>query len=568
MIFGFVTSILFIYSNMSLATDWSKEATLPGQIKCEEFHGHHVCFSNGNRKNILELDSEKLNEYIVSGGTHALNYPVTVTQMRLPKQAMEKFFESDTNSPLRKFIFKIAKKLTSFDSFDDIFNWLGLHKFPNPRQEQSPNPIPYVGHLEAYHMGVSELNIHNSKSLSFSCAACHSSDLFGVKILGMTNRFPRANEAFILGEKILKNTPAFMFDLMVNPSSSDLLTFKEAKDAMKYVTTKKPLTIGLDTSLAQVGLSLAKRGLDDYASKIPYRRARKNPLNKVPADSKPAVWWNLKYKTKWLSDGSIISGNPVHTNFLWNEIGRGVNLDELEEWLLENKKTVDELTTYVFHTKAPRFNDFFPRRININKAKRGEKLFLQNCKGCHGEYTKGWSLGDHISYEEKIETIETWYHTQTKVIDVKTDQYRYEGMNYFYKDLNRLQISKSIGTVVTPQKGYVPPPLEGIWARWPYFHNNSVPTLYDVLTPSEKRPKSYIAVPAEDKLIDFDFERNGYPRPDKIRLPYREDNDYFYNTKVKGLSNKGHSKMMRNEDGTERFNHNQKLEIIEFLRTL
>lgn len=36
--------------------------------------------------------------------------------------------------------------------------------------------------------------------------------------------------------------------------------------------------------------------------------------------------------------------------------------------------------------------------------------------------------------------------------------------------------------------GYVTPPLHGVWASAPYFHNASVPTVWDVLKPSE-RPK-------------------------------------------------------------------------------
>ena len=78
----------------------------------------------------------------------------------------------------------------------------------------------------------------------------------------------------------------------------------------------------------------------------------------------------LKYKTRWLSDGSIVSGNPIFTNFLWNEIGRGVDLQELEQWLKNNKKIVMELTTAVFATESPRWTDFFHAdTINIVKAK-------------------------------------------------------------------------------------------------------------------------------------------------------------------------------------------------------
>ena len=73
-----------------------------------------------------------------------------------------------------------------------------------------------------------------------------------------------------------------------------------------------------------------------------------NPLNYHPVDSKPSVWWNLKYKNRWLSDGSVVSGNPIFTNILWNEIGRGSDLKELEKWLDDNSKVVEDMTSFVF----------------------------------------------------------------------------------------------------------------------------------------------------------------------------------------------------------------------------
>jgi mono/diheme cytochrome c family protein len=562
------------YSMKGLSFDdhlWGSDAKLPGNSICEMIKGHEVCLSDGNRKNIYDLSEAELTQAIEKGSRHVLDYPVDVTRLRLPKEAMDKFFNGDSNSPIRRFIFKITKSLTKFKSFNDVFTWLGLHEFPTTSQEIGPNYIPPMGDLEKYPMGVSRYTHQGSESLSFSCAACHSSNLFGTKVLGLTNRFPKANEAFILGKKILSKTPSAIYRMMINPSPHDYELFKDSKDAMKYVGVVRPKALGLDTSLAQVGLSLAKRGLDEYATMIPGKRARPNLLNKNPADSKPAVWWNLKYKTKWLSDGSIVSGNPVHTNFLWNEIGRGVDLKKLENWLLESTEKVRDLTAYVFHTEAPEYNDYFPNRINLDTAKRGEKLFLKSCKGCHGKYEKNWSgsNSDSLSYEELIKTKTVWYHTQSKNVNVNTDAYRRKGMKYFYKDLNRLKISKSLGTVVSPQKGYTPPPLVGVWARWPYFHNNSAPSLYEVLTPDTKRVKSYIAVPADDKNIDFDSIKNGYPEKSLIRMPYKTDKEYFYNTQIKGLSNQGHTqKMLLDDLGNEKFSHSEKLEIIEFLKTL
>lgn len=560
-----IISINVAYSNV----DWSASATLPGEAHCYLSHGHKVCLTSENRSNIYNVDKEELEKLSYEGSKHVMSYPVEITRMRLPKAAMDKFFESDTSSALRRFIFKIAKFLTNFKNWNDVFSWLGLHEYPVTVEDIGPNTIPDMGDLEKFPMGVTQFHHGNSISMSFSCAACHSSDLFGVKIIGLTNRFPRANETFIKGKQILSSTPSFMFDLLVGPTNEDLEIFKESKDAMKYVGLKKPLALGLDTSLAQVGLSLAKRGLDPYAKMNPFIPTRPNPLEYIPADSKPAVWWNLKYKTKWLSDGSIDSGNPIHTNFLWNEIGRGVDLYQLENWLDQNRQKIKELTAFIFQTKAPKYNDFFPNKIDISSAKRGEKLFNKTCSGCHGKYEKAWSDNEsELSYNEELETTNVWYHKKTPNINVETDKLRREGMKYFYKDLNRLNISKSIGTVVTPKKGYTPPPLVGIWARYPYFHNNSVPTLYDILTPDFKRPKSYISVPAKFGEKDFDHIKGGYPSKNNIREPYRSNREHYFDTRVKGLSNRGHTKMMVDEYGNDKFSHEEKLDIVQYLLTL
>ena len=571
----YIFSLIIIYTQSVMAftkPDWSKDASLPGQRLCETHHGHEVCYRDGNRENIYQLSPSEFAKAKERGAKHTLFYPVKSTPLMAPYNSLEKMFDSTQNSAIRNFIYRIARRISNFNSFDDVYDWIGLNDYPQTASENGPNPIPYMGEIENDPMGVTIDNRHGEKGLTVSCAACHSSDLFGVKVLGLQNRFPRANEVFRVGKSALSKTPTFLFRTLFKPSAGDLQIFKDAKEALSYVSVKQPQVLGLDTSLAQVGLSLSMRAQDEYATMEPKyrRRPRKNELNKKRADSKPQVWWNLKYKTKWLSDGSIISGNPVNTNFLWNEIGRGADLKKLEAWLVNNDQVVRDITTFVFATKSPLYNDFFPNQIDIFKAQKGQKLFEKNCSGCHGKYEKAWDSpnADSLNYDEKLLTTKVWYHEKSIIKDVDTDPLRAEGMAYFAQDLNRLKISKTLGTVVKEQPGYIPPPLVGIWARWPYFHNNSVPTLYDVITPSNKRPKTYIAVAAMDKELDFDQEKNGYPRPQYIREEYRNDRQYFYDTRKAGMSNSGHTKMLLDENGNEKFDHQDKLSIIEFLKTL
>jgi len=563
---------LAIFSLISInnvySQDWSKDAILPGIEKCSDHNGHTVCLKDGNRKNIYSLNQNELDTYIEEGGRHVLSYPVDVTPLQIPYASLKRVFNSESNSPLRRLFYSIAKEITSFKDMSDLYDHIGLHKYPEYEIQRGPNLIPFMGALESESMGATIFGKEKARGLTFSCAACHSANLFGKKIVGLTNRFPKANEFFHLGQKIMKNTPALAFQIATGAGQDEMRLFKESKAAIKAIGIKKPIVLGLDTSLAQVGLSLAKRNKDEYAtfSKKFQRRPRASGFDKNPADSKPAVWWNTKYKTKWLSDGSIVSGNPIHTNFLWNEIGRGVDLKKLENWLIDNKNKVDELTSYVFNTEAPKYNNFFPRRIKIDQAMRGQKLFLKTCSGCHGIYDKGWDETEQ--YDQAIATTKVWYHKSTPVIDVGTDPLRFEGMKYFADDLNNLKISKSIKTVVKPQVGYVPPPLVGIWARWPYFHNNSAPTLYDVITPDFKRTKSYIAVESIDPKVDFDFVKNGYPHPSKIKEPFKSNKKYRYNSKVRGLSNSGHTFMLVDANGKEKMSESEKMDLIEFLKTL
>jgi mono/diheme cytochrome c family protein len=422
-------------------------------------------------------------------------------------------------------------------------------------------------------MGATLMEDQLGTGITFACATCHSADLFGVKVLGLTNRFPRANHFFLKGVTLAPYVNSFIFKEMLDTTEEERIMLLKAKKHLKFVGAKIPISIGLDTSLAQVALSLAKREQDEYATmtRSSHKNPRPNKLESMISDSKPSVWWNLKYKNRWLSDGSIVSGNPVHTNFLWNEIGRGADLKELETWLKENKKTIDEITAAVFASKPPRYEKFFGEdSINIEKAKRGQQHFVQSCQKCHGTYDKGWDQvnSESMNTSELLRNVKVTYHTQTPVKDVGTDPGRYLGMREFADDLNRLNISKTINAVVEPQKGYVPPPLDGIWSRWPYFHNNSAPTLCAVLTRNDLRPVTYWAGPAIDKKRDFDDTCVGYPTGARTPAQWKTDPEYLYDSRKEGLSNRGHDERIFIKDGAEIYSNEEKLELIEFLKTL
>lgn len=527
-----------------------------------------------HRENIFDLSEEEFKRQQQAGFIHALRYPVEVSGLFIPYEPLKNFLGADESNPLRKFIADISRRRVGFGNLQEMYDWIGLNPF-NDESATGIYQIPYPdGKRPDYPMGASLVQTKHGLGLSFSCATCHSANLFGTTVMGLTNKRVRANEFFHTAKKYVPLIPSRLFQTATGADEQERQMFRRTKYNLGAVGVKSPEALGLDTSLGQVALSLARRLDDEFATKSPLRQRfpRYNPLaGDHIADSKPMVWWNLKYKNRWLADGSIVSGNPILTNFLWNEIGRGTDLEELEDWMERNESTIKELTVAAFSTKPPPYTDFFGvQAINLEKAKRGQKHFQESCQKCHGDYQKAWDSEDAwlLPADELVKTTKLVYHEETPVKNVGTDPGRYEGTKHFASRLNELRISKWMKTVVEPQEGYVPPPLDGIWSRYPYFHNNSIPNLCALLTPPAQRPKTFWQGPAVDKERDFDQDCVGYPVGEAVPSEWKEEKDAFYDTRRVGMSNQGHYKMLLHQDGSEKYDAQQKSELIEFLKTL
>lgn len=553
-----VATLMISNQIFAMDPDWSKDAYIP---------------EGENRANIFNLDESTLDNYRHNGLIHAQKYPVTVTGLLIPYRPLMTFLEATPTNPLKKLIYDLGKEYTGFNSEKDLYAWLGLSQ-NNNGNETGIYRFPYPnGKKDNFYAGAGIIKQFGAEGLTFSCFTCHAQTLFGKVVVGLTNKRPRANQFFHMARGTVPMIPTSLFIKSTNGTKGDALIFDRTKKNLVSVEALNPQVLGLDTSLSQIALSLARRNPDAYATKSKFYEAypRPNALSKYVADSKPMPWWNLKYKTRWLSDGSIVQGNPVYTNFLWNEIGRGTDLKELEKWMVDNKQTIDELTAAVFSTEAPRWTDFFDAKtISIEKAKRGEIIFNQNCASCHGVYEKGWSseVADTLSPAELIKTTKLFYHDKTPVKNVGTDPQRFEGMKYFADALNKLQISKTMNTVVVPQKGYVPPPLDGIFARYPYFHNNSIPNLCALFTPPANRPKEFYQGPSDNIATDYDSTCVGYPVGNKIPFAWKSEVEAKFDTTKPGLSNMGHYSMFLDKNGNELYTAQDKMDMIEFLKTL
>jgi mono/diheme cytochrome c family protein len=530
--------------------DWSADAVIP---------------LGTDRGNIYGLEAEALEALIAEGWEAAHVWPVTVSGLLLPYGPMAYIFDPDTDDPTVLGLQDVSRGVLGFGTLPELYDWLGLPAYDeHPVAEGTP-----VGGA----MGAGIISTPLGDAITFSCTACHAGRLVGRTVLGLPNRVTRANRFFELGKTVLQLLDTLDVQALTGATDGEMEMLVESRANAQSIGAKEPMVLGLDTSLAQVALSLARRDLDPYASKSPEYEAapRPNGLQTLVADSKPMPWWTLKHKTRWLADGSIVSGNPVHTNVLWNEIGRGTDLHELEVWMDENSHIIEALTAAVFATEPPRWTDFFgAETLDLESAKRGQPIFLTRCASCHGTYEKAWDGEDTtgLSGSELLETTRVLYHEQTPIFDVGTDPQRAQGMEHFASRLNELAISQYMETTVEVQTGYVPPPLTGIWARYPYLHNNSVPTLCDLLTPAAQRTAVFWQGPSEDPATDFDAQCVGFPTGDAVPESWKEGGDAFYNTALPGLSNQGHESMFLAEDGASELADGDKMDLVAFLKTL
>jgi hypothetical protein len=115
--------------------------------------------------------------------------------------------------------------------------------------------------------------------------------------------------------------------------------------------------------------------------------------------------------------------------------------------------------------------------------------------------------------------------------------------------------------------GYFAPRLEGVWARFPYFHNGSVPTLAAVLTPAIERPRYWSLLDAGEAerfdaaAVGLTLPRAGSAEETKLGSEAAAGSRDVYFVDRLGHANRGH------EFGTE-LSDAEKSALIEYLKTL
>ena len=259
---------------------------------------------------------------------------------------------------------------------------------------------------------------------------------------------------------------------------------------------------------------------------------------KLPAlthhDVDAPPFWNVKKKTSLYADGfAPKTARPLMQFIMLPKVTPA----QLASW----EPHFADILSWIDSVEAPTY----PFAIDRNLAEKGQVLFEANCSQCHGTY------GKHGKFTQKVVGID----------ELGTDPVRLNALT----PEHRLWMKKGwlshygADPVDVDPAGYVAPPLDGIWASAPYFHNGSVPTLWHLLHP-ESRPKVWKRT--ED---GYDTNRVGLEIqeldkvPSSVKIPSRRRR--YFDTSLFGKSAAGHLY-------PETLSEDERTAVLEYLKTL
>jgi len=174
-----------------------------------------------------------------------------------------------------------------------------------------------------------------------------------------------------------------------------------------------------------------------------------------------------------------------------------------EEWLYRITSLI-RLDYYSKNTLFPVFND---KNELVGDPKRDERLSYDRHRTLP-QYTGDSNEKTDPNLADKTKTV--------------------HDREIFLNDPKKILENQVIDDVIKANLGYKARPLDGIWATPPYFHNSSVPNLYQVLQPADCRDKQFYL---------------GTTKFDPVKVGYRTEQFYGafqLDTTLSGNHNTGH----------------------------
>ena len=350
---------------------------------------------------------------------------------------------------------------------------------------------------------------------TMNCLACHQGQVRGVPIPGVPN------------------------------STYALETLTEEVRAVK-VRLRKPLAhMDVGSMFLPLGTTVGSTNAVVFGMALMRHRdadleiVRRPPRFDLPHhDMDAPAWWHYAKRASLYIDGFAPKSHRMLMQFLLVEQN---GPEKFREWEDEFR----DIEAWIAALEPPAW----PGPVDHALAARGREVFRATCAECHGTY------GEGSRYPERL----------VPIAEVGTDRARLDSLAAAERRALNESWFGRYGRDAEPLRGrdepvgYVAPPLDGVWASAPYFHNGSVPTLWHVLHPRE-RPIVWrrTATGYDDARVGLEIEAFADLPAGPLRPSERRR---YFDTRKSGKSAAGH-------DFADVLDDDEKRALLEYLKTL
>jgi mono/diheme cytochrome c family protein len=254
------------------------------------------------------------------------------------------------------------------------------------------------------------------------------------------------------------------------------------------------------------------------------------------------AWWNLHRRDRMFYSGF---GRGNHARIMMSTSLLCVE-DAAEAEAID--AYFPDIQAFILSLRAPRYEDVAKLPIDSERAARGRETFMNTCVRCHGDAQSDIDPRPSVDAEE-VGTDPAYA--------ISSSRDGAGAVGYYFDFFNRSWYGTHgsgghLERAEVPQ--YSPPPLDGVWATAPYFHNGSVPTLDAVLDPA-LRPSIFRR---SFQPEDYDFERLGWPYQE---VESKGSDTSVYDTTQRAQGNGGHT-------FAAGLTAEERRDLLEYLKTL
>lgn len=262
------------------------------------------------------------------------------------------------------------------------------------------------------------------------------------------------------------------------------------------------------------------------------------------------AWWNMGHRPVKFMDG-FLAMDALRSDFGFFLPGPGPGGFG---WVKEHVRAGD---SWLMSLKSPAY----PGPIDTALAEQGAVLFhsknlwadgLDNpapkpdggngsCASCHGAYSPRYINDSRYLDTPALEGVASYIvprdliATDAARVDSDSESAEQYGKDDFFaypetinSDPNLDCSTQNRAEIRQGRKpGYLAPPLYGVWATAPYFHNGSVPNVWEVLKPADRKPIwRRVSTPTRfDQLgkVVMGYDTNFQRAYDKDKLGWKYD---------------------------------------------